>query len=469
MSRFHSFRALLLLPALALPGVCSGKEPPGQPNIVFLLSDDQRGDLMGAAGHPVLKTPEMDRLAREGVRFSRAFATTPICAASRASFFTGLWERTHRFTFSTPPLESRWVDLSYPRMLRSAGYRTGFVGKFGIQVAPGAEGQMFDFYRPLDRNPYMKKQADGSLKHLTEITADEAIRFIKSSDNQKPFCLSVSFNAPHAEDSDPRQYIWPPAMDHLYRDVKIVPPKTMTESFFRRQQPFLHNSESRVRFNWRFDTPEKYEQMVKGYFRMISGVDAAIGRIRTALAEQGIDRQTILVFSSDNGYFLGERGFADKWYGYEESLHIPFVVLDPRSPSRLRGRVVPQVALNTDLAPTLLQFAGIAPPREMQGAALQPLLQGENPAGWRTDFFFEHLFERNNIPKSEGVRDPRYTYIRWFEHDAEELYDRKTDPDQARNLVARASARPVLERLRRRTDELRDQYGGPFRPHPARP
>lgn len=456
-------RQLILLLALAgALAMASGSQAQSRPNLVFLLTDDQRADAMGCAGHPILKTPQMDRLAREGVRFTNAFVTTPICAASRASLFTGLWERTHRFTFSTPPIRNEHVDLSYPTRLRAAGYRTGFTGKFGVRVPAGAEGRMWDYYEPLNRTPYLKPQPDGSVRHLTDITADSAIRFIEGCEPGRPFSLSVSFNAPHAEDNDPQQYFWPESVDHLYRDAKIEPPRTMTEEFFRKQQPFLHDSESRVRFRWRFDEPAKYRRMVAGYYRMISGVDAAIGRIRESLERKGVAKNTIIIFSSDNGYFLGERGFADKWYGYEHSLRVPLIVLDPRLPAGRRGSVAPSIALNTDVAPTLLDLAGIQVPGEMQGSSLVPLLSGQVPPEWRTDFFFEHLFERHNIPKSEGVRDGRFTYIRWFEHGAEELYDHQADPEQERNLAGERPHQKDLLRLRRRTDELRDQYGGPY-------
>lgn len=179
-----------------------------RPNIVFLLADDMRWDAMGCAGNPIIKTPNLDTLASQGIRFKNAFVTTSICAASRASILTGLYERTHRYTFNTKSITEEHIAISYPVQLRKAGYRTGFVGKFGVGVLPGAVNEMFDSFIPLDRNPYWKKQPDGSEKHLTDIECDKAIEFIKSLKPGKPFCLSVSFNAPHAEDNDPKQYFW---------------------------------------------------------------------------------------------------------------------------------------------------------------------------------------------------------------------------------------------------------------------
>jgi arylsulfatase A-like enzyme len=258
-------------------------------------------------------------------------------------------------------------------------------------------------------------------------------------------------------------------VDDLYRDVKFPVPKTMTDEFFNSQPDFLKQSESRVRFKWRFDEPKKYQAMVAGYYRMISGVDLEVGKIRVALKEKGFDRDTVIVFTSDNGYFLGERGFADKWYIYEPSIRVPLIVFDPRAGKPQQGRTVLQMALNVDISPTVLELACVPVPKGVQGRSLVPLLKGERPANWRTDFFYEHLFERNNIPKSEGVRTERFTYVRWFEQKpvVEELYDHIADFDEVKNLIADPKFADIRDSLRKRTTELRDLYGGPYRPNPA--
>lgn len=449
-------------------GVARAQGKTARPNLVFILSDDQRYDTMGAAGNKIIRTPAMDALARDGVRFTNAFVTTPICAASRASILTGLYERTHRYTFGTPPITDAHVDHSYPVQLKQAGYRTGFIGKFGVGARAGGEKRMFDYFQPLNRTPYFKKQPDGSQRFVEDIAGDKAVEFLDSCTPDQPFCLSLSFNAPHAEDNDPKQYFWPPSVDHLYRDVLFRQPLTMQPEFFARHPDFLKKTESRVRYNWRFDEPEKYQEMVAGYYRMISAIDNVIGRVRGELEQRGLADNTVIVFTSDNGYFLGERGFADKWYGYEYSVRVPMIIVDPRLERSRRGAVSDAVALNVDLAPTLLERAGVPIPASLQGRSLLPVIAGHTPADWRRDFFFEHLFERNNIPKSEGVRTERWTYIRWFEQKpvVEELYDHTTDFEQVRNLVSDPEHTTVLETLRRRTNTLRDQYGGPYVPHP---
>ncbi|NQT53197.1 sulfatase-like hydrolase/transferase [bacterium] len=461
-----------LAAALPRPALGAQAAPGRRPNLLFVLTDDQRWDMMGCAGNPIIHTPEMDRLARDGVRFLHSFVTTSICAAGRASVLTGTYERTHRFTFGTPPLRAQFTDHSYPTVLKAAGYRTGFVGKLGVGIPAPQRGKMFDWFRPMGRHPYFKKQPDGTEHHLTDLIGDESIGFLReAAKGKQPFCLSVSFNAPHAEDSDKRQYFWPKAMDPLYRDVKVPVPKTAAPAFFDQQPGFRQKSLNRVRWHWRFETPAMAQEMTKGYYRMISGVDAVLGRLRAELKSLGIDDNTVIVFTGDNGYFLGERGWAGKWTGHEVSLRVPLLIVDPRAPQARRHTTAEPVALNVDIAPTLVDLAGLPVPEPMQGRSLVPILGGRTPKDWRTDFFHEHLFDHHQIPKYEGVRTPRHTYIRWFEQQPvhEELYDNAADPHQERNLATVPAHAALLDRLRRRTDALRDPLGGPFKPWPKRP
>ena len=424
-----------------------------RPNIIFILTDDQRRDALRCAGNLIIHTPNMDRLAENGVRFEYAFVTTPICTASRASIFTGLYERKHRFTFGTSPLARSFTDISYPRLMRQAGYRSGFIGKFGINVEEDAINEMFDLYENQLRTPYFK-EINGRERHLTEIIGEKAITFLRSCAPGKPFTLSVSFNAPHAEDNDPRQYIWPHACDDLYKDVHIPVPKTADPALFEAQPEFLKTSMNRIRWKWRFDTPEKYQKMVKGYYRMISGVDMAIGRVMDELKKQDFDRNTIIIIMSDNGYFLGERGFAGKWLMYEDSIRVPLIVFDLRSIPSQRGIVLKQMVLNVDIAPTMLDLAGISVPVTMQGRSLVPLLNGEHVT-WRTKVFCEHLYDRDEIPQSEGIRTGRWKYLRYRHHpDTEELYDLSVDPLEETNLAVDRHHRKQVMELRTLCNEM---------------
>ena len=437
---------------------------PKRPNIIFFLADDQRADFLGCAGHPFLQTPTIDRMAANGVRFENAFVTTSICSTSRATILTGLWERSHRYTFGVPPMRDGLAEQSYPFLLRKQGYRTGFIGKYGVAFKGGRQDEMFDSYEPLNRNLFWKKQSDGSLRHLTDIVGDRAIDFVRKS-KDGPFCLSVSFNAAHAEDSKRASaldhYPWPPMENGLYEDI-TVPEPAVGRDFYKSLPKFFHTSMHRDRYQWR-DTPAKYQDYAKAYFRMITGLDRNIGRVWEELKRLGIEQNTVIIFTGDNGYYLGSRGFSGKWSHYEESLRVPLVVYDPRLAQEQRGRVLEQMALNVDIPATIMALAqngGV--PGKYQGRSLVPLLRGRTNAKWRTDFFAEHLFERFDIPKWEGVRTGRYKYARYFENlpAGEFLHDMSIDPLEKVNLVNDPRAADVLQEMRARTDQLRDAYGG---------
>ena len=441
-----------------------------KPNIIFFLSDDHRWDRMGCAGHPFLKTPILDRLANEGVRFSNMFVTTSICAASRATILTGLYERTHQFTFRTRPIDSRFSQASYPVLLRKSGYKTGFIGKFGVSVQRKDREAMFDFFQPIGRAPFLKPQPDGSLRHESELAGDSAIAFIDQHKGRGPFCLSVSFNAAHAEDGDKRPGIghfpWPKAVDGMYEDIPITAPHLSDLKIFESHPDFMKKSMNRIRFFWRWDTPEKYATNLRAYYRMITGIDNVIGRVTKHLEKAGIANNTIIIFSGDNGYYEGQRGFAGKWSHYEESLRVPLIIYDPRADKKRRGKVAKPMALNTDIAPTILSYAGIKAPKHYQGRSLLQIMNGEKTTGWRKDTFCEHLMENSTIPKWEGVRSSRYVYARYFQQQPqyEYLHDLQEDPDQLKNLASVPVFRKILIQMRKRCDSLRDDYGGEYNP-----
>ena len=442
-----------------------------RPNIVFILVDDQRNDTLGCAGHKIIKTPVVDALAAKGVRFSNTFVTTSICAASRASIFTGLHERTHGYTFEKPSVSKAHTAASYPILLRNAGYRTGFIGKYGVWME-GGRGKMFDFFKPF-WGPRHVPQPDGSTRHTAEICGDKSIEFIrndsgKKADKKKPFCLSISFPSVHAVDGNLKpgsgHYPWPKAVDGMYDDVKIPSPRLSKPEVFENQPEFLRKSMNRQRWFWRWDTPEKYQTNIRAYYRMISGVDRVIGRVVDELKKQGLDKNTVIIYTGDNGYYMGQRGFAGKWSHYEESLRVPLVIYDPRPGASQRGKVDDAVALNVDLAATMLDLGGVPTPKHYSGRSLTPMLKGKTPADWRTDFFCEHLMEFKPIPKWEGVRGPRYVYARYFAQKPqyEFLHDLKADPDQLKNFATDPKYADTLKKMQARCDTLREIHGGVY-------
>lgn len=468
-------RAVVVFACLILTGCGAMPEPVTPPNLLFIITDDQRFDMMGNMNSD-LHTPYMDWMVAQGVRFENAFVTTPICAASRASLLAGVVERTHRFTFITPPLGESFTGGSYPAVLRRAGYRTAHIGKFGVKVTEGAIDTMFTVFDELHRNPYFKEQEDGSLRHLTDITADKAITFLEESAGNtapQPFALTLSFNAPHAEDSDERQFIWPTAMDTLYTSLEIPDPPLSEPAFHEALPEFLRNPEinmNRYRWFWRFDEPTKAKEMTKGYYRMISGVDAAMGRVFASLESLGLAENTVIVLMGDNGYYVGERGYAGKWLPHEASIRVPLLMYDPRN-TQYAGMRPEGMALNIDIGPTLLDLAGIEVPAQMQGKSLLPLIDNTSNDDWRSDFFVEHLMDHKQIVKHEGTRGLQFKYARYFEIEPmyEELYDFVNDPLEQINLIDDPEYADVLQEMRTRTDELRDAYGGPYKPHTGQP
>ena len=462
-----------VLPAVILTVFLPGGEAAtstGQPpNLVVMVSDNQPWWAMGCAGNRIISTPHLDQLAREGVRFRNAFVTTPICAASRASLLTGLYRRKHGFTFGTPPFAAKLAAGSYPAQLHQGGYRTALIGKLGletngrlmIEAEESSLAAMFDHFDQFEHwgrsgpRGYFVRGKDGTRRHLTEVTGDKAVAFLENCRPKEPFCLTLCFNAPHAQDDDPQQYFWPTRFDHLYEEATIPPPRNAEPAFFAAQPGFIRNSLGRERWRWRFDTPSKYQAMMKGIYRMVSGVDHVVGRVRSVLQDRGLHRNTILVFTSDNGMFFGERGLSDCWLLYEECLRVPLLFYDPRGDG---GVVREEMVLNLDLAPTLLALAGVDREQKhpVDGRSVIPLLRGEKRDGWREDFLCEHLFEHGKIPRSEGVRTRRWKYIRYIDQVPvrEELYDLQADPTERVNLAGEGQHADRLRELRERCESL---------------
>lgn len=428
---------------------------PQRPNIVFLLVDDLRWNALGCMGDKVVKTPNIDKLANKGVLFNNAFVTTSICWTSRASIFSGQWMRRHHVGDGPKSnlSEQTWKE-TYPAVLRANGYRTGFIGKFGVGDAKeikAHEGE-FDYWHglPGQGGKFFIEKDDPAHTHMTEKMGNWALEFLSGSEASKPFCLAVSFNAVHARDHEPREYEPDRRDEMLYEETNIPLPKLATEEAFKRLPSFVQKSEGRTRWAWRFDEPTKAQSILRDYYRLISGVDREVGRIVEQLEKQKLADNTIIFITADNGYALGDRGLADKWFMYEEDIRVVSMVYDPRQPETSRGRKADNMILNVDYAPTMLDLAGIEPPKAMQGRSIVPLIKGESPKDWRTEFFYEHHAVADRIPPVEGVRTERYKYIRWINADpvVEEFYDLQNDPLEEKNLIQDAAQKANIEELR---------------------
>ena len=443
-----------------------------QPNILLLYADDQRNHTLGCAGHPIIQTPNIDRLAKEGVRFENAFVSTSTCWVGRSCLFTGCYERKHLYRITPGPLNPELCETSYFTVLKKAGYRTGHLGKEHVALSEASAAAMFDVRQKIGRNPYFKKQADGTERHETQILGDWGIDFLQSQPKDQPFCLQISFNATHAEDGDKRpgigHYPWPKVTDGMYEDQRMPLPRLNDPSIYESQPDFLKQSINRKRYFWRWDTPDKYQTNMRAYFRMLSGIDHVVGRLVAQLEEQGLADDTIIIYTADNGYYLGDRGFAGKWTHYEQSLRVPLIVYDPRMPKAKRGRVLSEIALNSDLASTMINMAGLPEPAAHTGRSLSPLLDGKQVADWRTDFLCEFLAVPGTIPRWEGVRDTDWTYARYYvdgpnKPPFEFLYNLKSDPDQLTNLALNNQHISTLEKMRSRCDELIGDVGLPMK------
>ena len=441
-----------------------------KPNIVFFFTDDQTSSALGCYGHPLAKTPNIDRLAVEGTRFENAFVSQSICWVSRTTILTGLTGRSYGVPGNHDMAKPEAVEKLYVDYLRDAGYRTGFAGKWHAKMPKGWKAQdHFDEFHPIGRNPFYKKQEDGTLRHETELIVDRGIEFIENQPRDKPFAMNMWFNACHAEDGDRRPGIghfpWPRAMDGMYEEDEIAPPHLNDPEIFEKQPGFLKTTINRERFFWRWNTDKRYRINMRAYLRMVSGIDHAIGRFLKALEEQGLAENTIIVYTADNGYHLGNRGFAGKWSHYEESLRVPMVVYDPRVKGKARGQVRRESVLNLDLPSTFLSWAGVDIPKRYQGKTFAKLISDSNPSPWRKYTFHEHFAVRHRIPAFEGMRGDRFKYVRYVdEKNYEFLHDLKNDPDELTNLASNPQYTKTLKQMRGLTDQRVQELGGPLSP-----
>lgn len=445
-----------------------GQETTAQkPNIIFILTDDQRFSAMGYAGNKIVQTPEMDNLAANGTYFRNGMVTTPISSASRSSIFTGLCERTHKYSFTTGNIRSEYMANSYPLVLKKAGYYTGFFGKFGVKFPQAKKSKLFDVIETYDRNTkypdyrgYYYKTLKGDTVHLTRYTGQKGLDFIDKAPKDKPFFLSLCFSAPHAHDSAPLQYFWQKEPGKLYHNQEVPVAKFSDDKYFDRLPEIVRNGFNRLRWHWRYDTPEKYQHSVKGYYRMINGVDREIGKIRAELRKKGLDKNTVFILMGDNGQLLGERQLAGKWLMYDNCIRVPFIIYDPRVHNH---QDISDMALNIDIPCTIVDLAGMKQPKTWHGKSLEPLVSGMVSSLKRDTILIEHLWETVHIPPSEGVRTSHWKYLRYInDKSIEELYTLDEDPNELNDLSKKNKYQGKLIEFRNKCDELGHKYADPY-------
>jgi N-acetylglucosamine-6-sulfatase len=459
-----------LVVAVAPKATCA--EPPPRPNIVFILVDDLRFDDIACAGHPFVKTPHIDRIAREGVRFTSAFATTPLCSPSRACFLTGQYAHTHGIIDNTDRAARSHELVTFPRLLDDAGYETAYVGKWHMgvddQPRPG-----FDYWLSVKgQGAYIDPEVNenGERKKLTgyvtDLFNDKSVSFIKRP-HEKPFLLYLAHKAVHPSlvqrpdgtISDPNAATFVPAERHrdLYADARIQRRPNAADDLAGK--PALRRKiEGLPPLGPQTGTGD---DVIRNRLRMLAAVDDGVGQILKALEESKQLDRTLVIFTSDHGYFYGEHGLSvERRLAYEETIRIPLLMRYP--PLIKAGTTVDAFALSVDLAPSLLELGGAPVPKNLHGRSLLPWLRGDKPA-WRQSFLIEHfsdnVFPRARLMGYQAVRTERWKYIHYTDlADMDELYDLQADPYELKNRIADpavrknlATLKADLERLRRET------------------
>ena len=458
------------------------RRPQGVPNVLFIMTDDQRQDAMSAYGNRILITPNMDRIAAGGVRFTEAFVTNSLCAPSRASILTGLYSHAHGvITNGGGPVYYnqaglRPEQLTFVHLLRQAGYHTALVGKWHLRSDPSGFDEWVIFP---GQGQYHDPDvvANGSLLklrgHADDVVGDQALAFLRHRPKDRPFCLLYQFKSPHRA--------WMPAerFAHVYDDVAIPLPRTYEDRLAGKPEA-VRAAEMAIAdmpdFRERGVDPSlpvaerkrlNLEHLVKNYYRVLRSVDENLGRVLDYLDQERLSDDTIVVYTSDNGFFLGEFGLFDKRLMYEPSIRVPLLI---RYPARIQPAVDQQhLVLNVDVAPTLLELAGVPVPAWMHGRSLVTLLLGQ-PSSWRDAFLYEYYEypAEHCARKNRGVRTNRWKLVHFWEQPEEwELYDLERDPDETENLAGRREHRATLEELRRRLDALRREVGDQDPPGPA--
>lgn len=424
-------------------------------NVVFLLADDLRWNSLGCMGNPVVITPNIDQLAKDGIRFDNARVTTAICMVSRASILSGQTMSRHQISEFLVPLSDRTLEETYPAVLRKTGYWTGFVGKYGVGQIRESD---YDFSSVYEGKHWYPAENGDSI-HVTAKNEKDALTFLKERPKKMPFLLSVSFFATHAEDQHPDQYRYQPPSEKYYMNTVIPVPKTATEEALKALPPFIRDekNEGRKRWHWRFDSPEKYQSYMKAYYRMLTELDSAVGRIVAELKKQGVYENTLIIFMGDNGYFQSDHMLADKWYPYEEAIRVPLIVKDPRLPVRKRNTSNHEFVLNIDIAPTIIGAAGEHIPPQMQGQDFASLYLNRGKPVWRKDFFYEHpvVNSISFIPSSEAIVTRRDKYIFWPDYQYEEYFDLKKDPFEEQNSITKKKYQARIRELKTRFSELK--------------
>lgn len=457
------------------------------PNVVFIMSDDHASHAISAYGSAINETPNIDRLATEGMRFDAAFCTNSICAPSRAAILTGLYNHVNGVTTLDTPLDSgQWT---FPQALQEAGYQTALFGKWHLGHGANHDPSGFDTWRILPgqghyHNPVFL-EANGKVVerggYVTDLTTDDCLDYLEQRDRSRPFALFCHHKAPHRS--------WEPAPRHvgLYQNDELPYPPTFTDDLNGRAEVVQAVKMRMMDLNPIVDlkspVPEgltddeeirwRYQRYIKDYLRVVAAIDENVGRLLDYLDDHQLADNTVVVYTSDQGFFLGDHGWFDKRLMYEESLTMPLLVRYPRLIEP--GSVSDDIVVNVDFAPTLLDVAGVRVPDDLQGRSMMPLLAGERPGDWPTSMYYRYWMHNDSshgCPAHFGVRTKTHKLICYYNDPLDqpgsrppsqpvewELFDLEADPHEVNNIIDAAESVAVVRELHRLLLDHRHQVG----------
>ena len=457
-----------------------------KPNILFIMSDDHASHAMSCYGSRINQTPNLDRIAREGMRFDNCFCTNSLCEPSRAGILTGTYNHVNGVTTIGAHLDNRLENVA--KILQRDGYQTAIVGKWHLGQGTDHWPTGFDYWNILQgQGPYFdpemvrngeKVQYSG---YTTDLITDLSLDWLKGWDRERPFFLMYHHKAPHRH--------WEPDDKHaqLYEDVDIPEPPTFDDDYSNRahaaREARMRVADDLNELDLKQPVPEglnaaeekswKYQRYIKDYLRCVASIDDNVGRVLDYLEEEGgAVEDTIVIYTSDQGFFLGDHGWYDKRFMYEESLRMPFIIRYPREIEA--GSVCEEMMLNVDFAPTWLDCAGIDIPDHMQGRSCRPLLNGETPGDWQQGIYYRYWMHlsHHNVAAHYGVRTHRYKLIYYYgdacgqpnaideRRDPEwELFDLQEDPCELNSVYGDPAYCEVASDLTRKLHELQEKLG----------
>ena len=467
--------------------------PDPRPNILFIMSDDHASHAMSCYGSRINTTPQLDRIAQGGMRFDNCFCTNSICTPSRAVILTGTYNHVNGVTTLASTLDGRQVTM--PKLLQAAGYQTAIIGKWHLGHGGVNDPTGFDYWSVLPgqglyHDPEMiemgtRKRYRG---YVTDLISDFSLDWLRARDPERPFFLMCHHKAPHRS--------WEPDEKHalMYEDEEIPYPETFDDDYSNRaaaagaakmridrdmtltdlKQPTPKGLTAEEEKKW------KYQRYIKDYLRCVASIDDNVGRLLDYLEEEGLAENTIVVYTSDQGFFLGDHGWYDKRFMYEESLRMPFLIRYPQAVEV--GTVNEQMILNVDFTPTLLDYAGVEVPPNFQGSSFGPLLAGDRPAGWQTSMYYRYWMHlaHHHVYAHYGVRTLRYKLIYYYADGLDqpgvidepkkpewELFDLESDPNELNNVYHDAGYAEVVEELTAELNRLQAKLGDEPFDHPS--